>query len=444
MERIHRMLLDIMQDNSLMCVRINLNAGTFEVLHQKEGLLPFTKTELSGELNLQTYVQNLIQCHWIHNDDCNHFQEVLNLTRLRKEFYGHARDEVYYFNTLLDGKYVWMMNEILSGHNCCPENPWILVIVKRSTIDEKLNGWKQLEYFSFNDALTGLYNRAKYEYDIDHYDEKPWEAMTCIYIDVVGLHEINNHLGHRAGDEMLTTVAQELRQHFPLGLLYRIGGDEFVVFYPDTTHSYLSEQLHHLRQSLQKKDYEISIGFSARHQDESLMETINQAETHMRQDKAEFYRQQGNMKQMRTLNMKLERLLMEKKDATEFLSLLAPRFKGVYMVNLKTDDFRYIYIPPYFEEMIERHNHKYIPSLQEYFEVLVKPENQHIFEKLKDFAFIEKELAEKGEICFRYQKKDNTWVNLKVLPYEENYYGESETLWIFTDEEIVKTRGNQK
>lgn len=434
MESLHQMLLDVMKDNTLMCARINLSNGHFEILHQASSFLPPPKNNLTGCLNLPSYVQYLIQHHWIHQEDCNHFQETMNLLRLRREFYHRARDEVYYFNTLYEGKYIWMMNEILSDHTCSPENPWVLVIVKRSTIDEKLNGWKQLEYFSFNDALTGLYNRAKYEHDIAQFETKPWEAITCIYIDVVGLHEINNHLGHQAGDDMLTTVAQELRHHFPLGLIYRIGGDEFVVFYPDTSHSYLSEQLLCLKRSLQKKDYEISIGLSARHPTEPLIQTINEAETNMRQDKAEFYKRQGNMKQMRTLNMKLEKLLMEKKDATEFLSLLAPRFKGVYMVNMKTDEFRYIYIPPYFEEMIERHNHKYRASLQEYFEVLVKPEWQHIFDTLKDYDWVQGQLKEKGKLCFHYQKKDKTWVTLKVFPYEQNYFGEPETLWVFTDE----------
>ena len=58
---------------------------------------------------------------------------------------------------------------------------------------------------------------------------KPPRNADVVYIDVVGLHEINNHLGHKAGDGMLCAVAGAMQRMFPLADTYRIGGDEFVV-----------------------------------------------------------------------------------------------------------------------------------------------------------------------------------------------------------------------
>lgn len=429
------MLLDILLDNALMYMSINLDTGYFEILHKRSDFLP-NANEWAQTMTLEEFVQQLVQNHWIHTDDVNLFLETFNLTRLRKDFYHHVRDETYYFNSLYQGQYKWICCEILSGKNCTPSgNPTVVVYLKQSTIDEKLHGWKQLEHISYNDALTGLYNRTKYEQDIKTYDAQNIKIVTCIYIDVVGLHEINNHLGHQAGDEMLVTVADSLRQYFSLGLLYRIGGDEFVVLYPDAKRSDFNDKLQGLRKKLQSFDYEISIGVSDKEENETLMHAINQAEGKMRQNKAEFYRKKGNLKQMRALNVKLEKMLLEKKDATRFLELLAPRFKGVYMVNMVTDEFRYIYIPPYFEEMIARHEGKYFPSLQEYFKVLVKEEWQFVFKSLKDYDHIQKELTKKDVLIYRYQKKDNQWVVLKILPYELSDSTEPETLWIFTDED---------
>ena len=430
-----QMLLDILLDNALMYMSINLDTGYFEILHKRSDFLP-NANEWAQTMTLEEFVQQLVQNHWIHTDDVNLFLETFNLTRLRKDFYHHVRDETYYFNSLYQGQYKWICCEILSGKNCTPSgNPTVVVYLKQSTIDEKLHGWKQLEHISYNDALTGLYNRTKYEQDIKTYDAQNIKIVTCIYIDVVGLHEINNHLGHQAGDEMLVTVADSLRQYFSLGLLYRIGGDEFVVLYPDAKRSDFNDKLQGLRKKLQSFDYEISIGVSDKEENETLMHAINQAEGKMRQNKAEFYRKKGNLKQMRALNVKLEKMLLEKKDATRFLELLAPRFKGVYMVNMVTDEFRYIYIPPYFEEMIARHEGKYFPSLQEYFKVLVKEEWQFVFKSLKDYDHIQKELTKKDVLIYRYQKKDNQWVVLKILPYELSDSTEPETLWIFTDED---------
>ena len=48
-------------------------------------------------------------------------------------------------------------------------------------------------------------------------------------MDAVGLHEINNHLGHEAGDHMLRSIADGIRKYFPDDCAYRIGGDEFVL-----------------------------------------------------------------------------------------------------------------------------------------------------------------------------------------------------------------------
>lgn len=430
-----QMLLNILLDNALMYMSINLNTGYLEILHKRCDFLP-QATEWAQTMTLKEFVQQLVQIHWIHPDDVNLFLETFNLTRLRKDFYHHIRDETYYFNSLYQDQYTWICCEILSGKNCSPSgNPTIVVYLKQSTIDEKLHGWKQLEYMSYNDALTGLYNRAKYEQDIKTYDAKNIKIVTCIYMDVVGLHEINNHLGHQAGDNMLITVADALRQYFSSGLLYRIGGDEFVVLYPDIKRSDFNDKLLGLRKKLQTYDYEISIGVCDKQEHEPLMETINEAEKQMRQNKAEFYRRKGNLRQMRTLNVKLEKMLLEKKDATRFLELLAPRFKGVYMVNMVTDEFRYIYIPPYFEEMIARHEGKYLSSLQEYFHVLVKKEWQFVFDTLKDYDYIQEELKKKDVLIYRYQKKDNQWVVLKILPYEWSEATEPETLWIFTNED---------
>lgn len=65
---------------------------------------------------------------------------------------------------------------------------------------------KTPDYYNI-DALTGLYNRGKYERDIRMFQATGYERLTCVYMDVVGLHEVNNHLGHEAGDKMLCMIS---------------------------------------------------------------------------------------------------------------------------------------------------------------------------------------------------------------------------------------------
>lgn len=70
--------------------------------------------------------------------------------------------------------------------------------------------------------------------------------------------------------------------------------------------------------------YEVSVGVSESTDRQTLNETVNQAETAMRHDKMEFYRNNGGIRQMRIIDDKLEQLLIKKQDVTRFLQAIAP------------------------------------------------------------------------------------------------------------------------
>ena len=71
------------------------------------------------------------------------------------------------------------------------------------------------DYYN-HDVLTHLYTRCKYEHDLKVFQLANYARLTCIYMDAVGLHEINNHLGHEAGDHMLCSIADGIRKYFPV------------------------------------------------------------------------------------------------------------------------------------------------------------------------------------------------------------------------------------
>lgn len=94
--------------------------------------------------------------------------------------------------------------------------------------------WENKLYFqSNNDELTGLYNRRAYETDILHYNEIPvGENFVYAAVDVNGLKQTNDNLGHSAGDELICAAASCLNRSFgDYGRVYRTGGDEFVAMF---------------------------------------------------------------------------------------------------------------------------------------------------------------------------------------------------------------------
>lgn len=283
------------------------------------------------------------------------------------------------------------------------------------------------------DALTGLYNRSRYERDLAAFKAAGDAHIVCIYIDAVGLHEINNHLGHQAGDEMLRCIADGIREAFPDGHGYRIGGDEYVILSFDSRREEAEEAAFQLRKRVSEQEFEISVGMAEGSDPANLTTTINEAEHAMRRHKAEFYRQNGAERQMRTLNHKLEKLLLEKRDASQFLNVIAPRYKGVYMVDPKDDSCRYIYIPKYFQKTLEENGGKFSPSIRTYCEEFVRLEYRESFRALIDYDRVRADLDAGKVIDYIYQKVDGGWIRLKITIYDRNTPDSGEMQWIFMD-----------
>ncbi|MFZ0159135.1 MAG: bifunctional diguanylate cyclase/phosphodiesterase [Kineosporiaceae bacterium] len=96
----------------------------------------------------------------------------------------------------------------------------------------------QLRHDALHDVLTGLANRAKFRDRLDHaivaLDDRPTSGFAILLLDLNGFKEINDSLGHYAGDALLVHVADRLRAvASPQATVARLGGDEFAVLVPE-------------------------------------------------------------------------------------------------------------------------------------------------------------------------------------------------------------------
>lgn len=86
-----------------------------------------------------------------------------------------------------------------------------------------------------HDGLTGLYNRRTFDGIVDDFmEKKPESAKGALFlIDMDNFKNVNDTLGHLAGDEALKTLAGIMRIVFTGAYLGRYGGDEFIAFVAD-------------------------------------------------------------------------------------------------------------------------------------------------------------------------------------------------------------------
>ncbi len=115
-----------------------------------------------------------------------------------------------------------------------------------SDITERRRYEENLEFLASHDSLTGLPNRHNLARALTQSiaaAQNTNASLGLLFVDLDRFKDINDTLGHRAGDLLLQGVAQRLGQLFGKdSLIFRHGGDEFIILLPDCkdTHSALA------------------------------------------------------------------------------------------------------------------------------------------------------------------------------------------------------------
>ncbi len=98
---------------------------------------------------------------------------------------------------------------------------------------------QRLENLSLYDPLTNLFNRRAMDEFVSREVtrvNRQGTQLTFLMLDIDGFRAVNSNFGHQTGDEILVDVAQILKNNFRgADLLFRYGGDEFLVVMPETS-----------------------------------------------------------------------------------------------------------------------------------------------------------------------------------------------------------------
>jgi diguanylate cyclase (GGDEF)-like protein len=111
-----------------------------------------------------------------------------------------------------------------------------------------------------------------------------------IFADLNGLKPINDNEGHNAGDALLKSAAEILKQTFSDCEIYRAGGDEFVVVAIDVPKASLEERVEKLREKSKiKGNVSYAIGFYHDENAGDIRKAMRTADALMYEDKKANY-----------------------------------------------------------------------------------------------------------------------------------------------------------
>lgn len=188
--------------------------------------------------------------------------------------------------------------------------PLVTICFIRDYTEKKVNQ-KEIEYLSYHDRLTGLYNRRYMEDSIKRLDTRRNHPLTLLVLDVNGLKLTNDAFGYEVGDHLLQTVAGIMKKVCRADdIIGRMGGDEFCVLLPHTDDKQADSIRNRIKTAaaalkLDPVVLSLAIGHAAKTSPGQDMKTvITEADNRMHKDKIKY----GKAMRSQTIEMVLHHI----------------------------------------------------------------------------------------------------------------------------------------
>ena len=258
---------------------VNLESREFKI-----GEIPDNEYEQAKLYkNIDDYLKWFHESGNVHPDDVRYFQQFTenieagnSFVYRRKSGTDENGNDVY--------KYVMLAIYPMPSEN--EENTCCALYVK--DVHETYSKQYDLivDEIGTKDPLTGMYNRLAFDRDFT----AAKGDIGILYADVNGLKWVNDHQGHKAGDDIIIKVANLLQINFDNIKVYHISGDEFIILSTNNARNFIKQCLMiHKSMWCGAGDYPMaSIGYSVG-KDFEKDDILEDAEKAMLDDKSVFY-----------------------------------------------------------------------------------------------------------------------------------------------------------
>lgn len=154
---------------------------------------------------------------------------------------------------------------------------------------ERRESHATLERLSFEDTLTGVFNRNRFNHDIEKLKKQRLNDVGIAFFDINGLKEVNDTKGHVEGDRLIKAAAEVISLVFS-GETYRIGGDEFVVIAVGSDEKAFNRGVEAVLEKLASEKISTAVGVSVADNTEHIEAHLTSADSRMYENKKAYYK----------------------------------------------------------------------------------------------------------------------------------------------------------
>ncbi len=158
--------------------------------------------------------------------------------------------------------------------------------------------FRETSKMAYRDSRTGLFNKARWN-ELMHSDTGLSEPVGILVLDLNGLKQVNDSLGHEAGDDMISAFADILKNVLPSSsVICRWGGDEFAVWFPKINRQKMDDYTRAIQQAAQaynntapvaKLSFAMGAILSEEHPGKTRSELFHLADDYMYINKQKWY-----------------------------------------------------------------------------------------------------------------------------------------------------------